>query len=112
MRVPAPVWQRSHARGFYGMTLPQALGGAGFSVLDHVLVKEAICVVEKRLTAVVVKLPICVVVSSPMSVVTSEPNCVVVSGKRAGEERVAACMVRAAASGPSRSNWHVCMTHT
>ena len=36
------VWQRSHALGFYGMTLPEALGGAGFSVLDHVLVKEAI----------------------------------------------------------------------
>lgn len=36
------VWQRSHALGFYGMTLPQPMGGAGFSVLDHVLVKEAI----------------------------------------------------------------------
>lgn len=36
------VWQRSRDLGFYGMTLPEALGGAGFSVLDHVLVKEAI----------------------------------------------------------------------
>ena len=36
------VWQLSHARGFYGMTLPQALGGAGFGLVDHVLIKEAI----------------------------------------------------------------------
>jgi len=36
------VWQRSRDLGFYGMTLPEALGGAGFSVLDHVLIKEAI----------------------------------------------------------------------
>ncbi len=36
------VWQRSNALGFYGMTLPEALGGAGFSVLDHVLIKEAV----------------------------------------------------------------------
>jgi alkylation response protein AidB-like acyl-CoA dehydrogenase len=36
------VWALSHARGFYGMTLPQALGGAGFSLVDHVLVKEAL----------------------------------------------------------------------
>ncbi|MBP6903468.1 MAG: acyl-CoA dehydrogenase family protein [Burkholderiaceae bacterium] len=36
------VWRRAHALGFYGMTLPEALGGAGLSVLDHVLVKEAI----------------------------------------------------------------------
>lgn len=36
------VWRRSQALGFYGMTLPQAMGGAGFSVLDHALVKEAI----------------------------------------------------------------------
>jgi alkylation response protein AidB-like acyl-CoA dehydrogenase len=36
------VWKLSHERGFYGMTLPQAMGGAGFSVVDHVLVKEAI----------------------------------------------------------------------
>ena len=34
------VWALSHARGFYGMTLPQPLGGAGFSLVDHVLVKE------------------------------------------------------------------------
>jgi len=36
------VWKLSHQRGFYGMTLPQAMGGAGFSLVDHVLVKEAI----------------------------------------------------------------------
>jgi len=36
------VWQRSHALGFYGMTLPVEMGGLGLSVLDHVLVKEAI----------------------------------------------------------------------
>lgn len=36
------VWKLSHARGFYGMTLPEAMGGAGLSVLDQVLVKEAI----------------------------------------------------------------------
>ena len=36
------VWQRSHALGFYGMTLPEPMGGAGFSVLDHALVKEFI----------------------------------------------------------------------
>lgn len=36
------VWQRSHALGFYGMTLPPALGGAGFSLVDHVLIKEHI----------------------------------------------------------------------
>ena len=36
------VWRLSHERGFYGMTLPQALGGAGFGLVDHVLVKEAI----------------------------------------------------------------------
>lgn len=36
------VWRLSHARGFYGMTLPTALGGAGFDLVDHVLVKEAI----------------------------------------------------------------------
>ncbi|WOB05919.1 acyl-CoA dehydrogenase family protein [Piscinibacter gummiphilus] len=34
------VWKRSHALGFYGMTLPQPMGGAGFSLVDHVLVKE------------------------------------------------------------------------
>ncbi len=36
------VWKRSHALGFYGMTLPTAMGGLGLSVLDHVLIKEAI----------------------------------------------------------------------
>lgn len=36
------VWQRAHALGFYGMTLPTQLGGLGLSVLDHALVKEAI----------------------------------------------------------------------
>lgn len=36
------VWARSRELGFYGMTLPKALGGAGLSVVDHVLVKEAI----------------------------------------------------------------------
>lgn len=36
------VWKRSHALGFYGMTLPKAMGGLGLSVLDHVLIKEAI----------------------------------------------------------------------
>lgn len=36
------VWQRSRELGFYGMTLPEALGGAGFGVLDHVLIKEAV----------------------------------------------------------------------
>lgn len=36
------VWKLSHERGFYGMTLPEKMGGAGFSLVDHVLVKEAI----------------------------------------------------------------------
>ncbi len=36
------VWKRSNALGFYGMTLPAQMGGAGLSILDHVLVKEAI----------------------------------------------------------------------
>ena len=36
------VWKRSHALGFYGMTLPRSMGGLGLSVLDHVLIKEAI----------------------------------------------------------------------
>ena len=40
--VLAQVWQRSQQLGFYGMTLPTAMGGAGFNVLDHVLIKEAI----------------------------------------------------------------------
>ncbi|HEU0202226.1 MAG TPA: acyl-CoA dehydrogenase family protein [Burkholderiaceae bacterium] len=36
------VWKRSRELGFYGMTLPKTLGGAGFSVVDHVLIKEFI----------------------------------------------------------------------
>lgn len=36
------VWKLSHERGFYGMTLPSALGGAGFGLHDHALIKEAI----------------------------------------------------------------------
>lgn len=36
------VWKRSHALGFYGMTLPKAMGGEELSVLDQVLIKEAI----------------------------------------------------------------------
>jgi alkylation response protein AidB-like acyl-CoA dehydrogenase len=36
------VWKRSHELGFYGMTLPTPMGGLGLSVLDHVLIKEAI----------------------------------------------------------------------
>ena len=36
------VWRRAHALGFYGMTLPEPMGGLGLPVLDHVLVKEAI----------------------------------------------------------------------
>lgn len=36
------VWRRSHALGFYGMTLPAQMGGPSLSVLDHVLIKEAI----------------------------------------------------------------------
>ena len=36
------VWKRSHALGLYGMTLPEAMGGAGFSIQDHVLIKEFI----------------------------------------------------------------------
>ena len=36
------VWRRSQALGFYGMTLPEAMGGAGFSVHDHALIKEFI----------------------------------------------------------------------
>jgi alkylation response protein AidB-like acyl-CoA dehydrogenase len=36
------VWKLSQARGFYGMTLPEAMGGAGFSVHDHALIKEFI----------------------------------------------------------------------
>jgi len=36
------VWRRSRELGFYGMTLPEKMGGLGLPVLDHVLVKEAI----------------------------------------------------------------------
>ncbi|HOM12985.1 MAG TPA: acyl-CoA dehydrogenase family protein, partial [Rubrivivax sp.] len=36
------VWKLSHERGFYGMTLPEDMGGAGFGTLDHALIKEAI----------------------------------------------------------------------
>ncbi|MEJ8836823.1 acyl-CoA dehydrogenase family protein [Ramlibacter sp. AN1133] len=36
------VWKRSRDLGFYGVTLPKPLGGAGFSLVDHVLIKEAI----------------------------------------------------------------------
>ncbi|WP_332823926.1 acyl-CoA dehydrogenase family protein, partial [Ramlibacter sp.] len=36
------VWKRSRDLGFYGMTLPKPLGGAGFSVVDHALIKEFI----------------------------------------------------------------------
>ncbi len=32
------VWQRSHALGFYGITLPASMGGLGLSLLDHVLI--------------------------------------------------------------------------
>jgi alkylation response protein AidB-like acyl-CoA dehydrogenase len=36
------VWKRSQALGFYGMTLPRHMGGQGLSIVDHVLIKEAI----------------------------------------------------------------------
>ncbi|MET3462341.1 acyl-CoA dehydrogenase family protein [Variovorax atrisoli] len=36
------VWKRSRELGFYGMTLPQKMGGMGLAVLDHALIKEAI----------------------------------------------------------------------
>lgn len=36
------VWRRSNELGFYGMTLPEPLGGAGFDLVDHALIKEAI----------------------------------------------------------------------
>ena len=49
--VLGQVWQRSRERGFYGATLPQSLGGAGFSVLDHVLIKEAIYATGSPLAA-------------------------------------------------------------
>jgi len=34
------VWRRANALGFYGMTLPESMGGAGFNLLDQALVKE------------------------------------------------------------------------
>jgi len=36
------VWHRAYTSGFYGMTLPEEMGGPGLSMLDHVLIKEAI----------------------------------------------------------------------
>jgi len=36
------IWKRSRELGFYGMTLPRAMGGEELSVLDQVLIKEAI----------------------------------------------------------------------
>jgi hypothetical protein len=36
------VWRRSHELGFYGMTLPEKMGGLGLSLVDHVLIKESI----------------------------------------------------------------------
>ena len=41
-RLLEVVWRRSHELGFYGMTLPSVMGGAGLTVLDHVLIKEFI----------------------------------------------------------------------
>lgn len=34
------VWKRSNALGFYGMTLPEAMGGVGLTISDQVLIKE------------------------------------------------------------------------
>lgn len=45
------VWRRSRDQGFYGITLPKNLGGAGFSVLDHCLIKEAIYATGSPLAA-------------------------------------------------------------
>jgi alkylation response protein AidB-like acyl-CoA dehydrogenase len=45
------VWARSRAAGLYGVTLPRELGGAGFSVVDHVLIKEAIYTTGSPLAA-------------------------------------------------------------
>ncbi|HJS04440.1 MAG TPA: acyl-CoA dehydrogenase family protein [Variovorax sp.] len=45
------VWRRSRDQGFYGITLPKKLGGAGFSVLDHCLIKEAIYATGSPLAA-------------------------------------------------------------
>lgn len=36
------VWRMAHEAGFYGITLPVAMGGRELSVVDHLLVKEAI----------------------------------------------------------------------
>ncbi len=36
------IWTLSRNRGFYGVNLPAELGGAGFSIRDLVLIKEAI----------------------------------------------------------------------
>ena len=45
------VWRRSREHGFYGVTLPRNLGGAGFSVHDHCLIKEAIYATGSPLAA-------------------------------------------------------------
>lgn len=45
------VWQRSRALGLYGVTLPRELGGAGFAVHDHALIKEAIYATGSPLAA-------------------------------------------------------------
>jgi len=45
------VWRRSRDQGIYGVTLPKPLGGAGFSVLDHCLIKEAIYATGSPLAA-------------------------------------------------------------
>ncbi|WP_077003413.1 acyl-CoA dehydrogenase family protein [Variovorax sp. KK3] len=45
------VWRRSRDHGFYGITLPKHLGGAGFSVHDHCLIKEAIYATGSPLAA-------------------------------------------------------------
>ncbi len=36
------VWQRSRARGLYGIQLPEAIGGAGLTIGEQVLLKESI----------------------------------------------------------------------
>ena len=36
------VWQRSRARGLYGIQLPEAIGGAGLSIVEQVRIKEHI----------------------------------------------------------------------
>ena len=42
VEVLRQVWKRSNELGFYGMTLPEKMGGQGFSILDQVLIKEFI----------------------------------------------------------------------